>query len=150
MNELGTPGIKVELGILGVTMELICRADSEAGNARNDDGAGHNNGAGPLDVFSKQQVCAGCSSAWTNRTISCEREPGAGRYDSRSTQFPSGSLCRCVPIQWWHRRAFTGVCVLQSRAAGGRQGSPTRPGRSRRAPGCSRAPSAAGGTRPPR
>lgn len=67
-------------------------------HARDDDGAG------PLDVFLKQWMCKGCSSAWMNGTISCKREPGAGQYDTGSAHFPSGSLCRCVNIPWWSYR----------------------------------------------
>lgn len=96
----------MELGMM--MMMLSCWADSEAGNARDDD----DDGAAPLDIFSKQWMCKGCFSAWMNGTISCEREPGAGQYEAGSTQLPSGSLCRCVNIPRWHRRGFIGVCVL--------------------------------------
>lgn len=96
----------MELGILRTMVELSSWADSEAGNARADDGTG------PLDVLSKQWVCKRCSSAWMNGTFSCKREPEAGRQDTGSAWFPSGSLCRCANIRWWHCRGFIAECVL--------------------------------------
>lgn len=88
------PGMMMELGTLRMMMELSCWADNEAGNIRDDDGAG------PLDVFSEQWICKDSSSAWMNGTISCKREAGAGPYDTGNTSLSRGGtaviLSACV------------------------------------------------------